>query len=452
MPKLRINLLGPIEVKLEDQLVTGFDFDKVRALLAFLAVEVDRPHRREALAGLLWPEHPERSARTSLRRALTNLRQLINDSTTDPPYLSITRQTIQFNSYSDYTLDAELLSRGADAIDKADGNVKRLEEIVKSYRGSFLEGFSLPDSAAFEEWLILTRETYELSISKIYKQLAKTYDQLGLVEKSLEILKKQVLLDPWDEQTQRQIMYLMAASGRRGDAVAHYEQFSELLIREIGVEPDQDTSDLLASIKSGQIKRSDDLIQAKSIRGYELRERLGAGSFGIVFRAYQPSVKRDVAIKLIRPEFANQPDFIRRFDVEAEIIARMEHPYIVPIYDYWREPEGAFLVMRWLQGGSLKDALVQGPWHAAACADLLDELAAALDAAHRQGIIHRDIKPANILLDGDNHGYLSDFGIATLAETVQVSGITPMTLADSRLSGTPEYISPEQAMNEPITL
>ena len=83
-------------------------------------------------------------------------------------------------------------------------------------------------------------------------------------------------------------------------------------------------------------------------KGYELRERVGAGGFGVVYRAYQIGIGRDVAIKVILPEHANQPDFVRRFEVEAQLIARLEHPHIVPLYDYWRDPEGAYLVMRWL--------------------------------------------------------------------------------------------------------
>src|SRR6202022_2111456 len=107
---------------------------------------------------------------------------------------------------------------------------------------------------------------------------------------------------------------------------------------------------------------------------------------------------REVAIKVIHPAYANQPDFIRRFEVEAQLIAHLENPHIVPLYDYWRDPDGAFLVMRWLPG-SLREALQRGSWSADATARLLDQVALALTVAHREGIIHRDIKPDNILLD-----------------------------------------------------
>ena len=99
-----------------------------------------------------------------------------------------------------------------------------------------------------------------------------------------------------------------------------------------------------------------------SLKGYDLRDLLGAGGFGAVYRAVQPGIGREVAVKIIRPEYANQPEFIRRFEAEAQIVARLEHPAIVPLYDYWRESGGAYLVMRYVRGGNLQTALGSGPW------------------------------------------------------------------------------------------
>ena len=153
----------------------------------------------------------------------------------------------------------------------------------------------------------------------------------------------------------------------------------------------------------------------RTIRGYELCEWLGEGAWGEVYRAVQPGVGRDVAIKAILPKYANDAEFIRRFEAEAQVVARLEHPHIVPLYDYWREPEGAYLVMRWLRGGSLQDALAYGAWSEEAAVRLVDQVASALSAAHHKGVVHRDIKPANILLDEAGNAYLTDFGIATLS-------------------------------------
>src|SRR5688572_17169731 len=97
--------------------------------------------------------------------------------------------------------------------------------------------------------------------------------------------------------------------------------------------------------------------KAQALKGYEIKERLGTGGFGAVYRAYQSTVGREVAIKVILPSHSNQLEFIRRFEGEAQVVARLEHPHITPLYDYWRDLDGAYLVMRWLRGGSLRDAL-----------------------------------------------------------------------------------------------
>jgi|GEM_PF-235701 len=182
------------------------------------------------------------------------------------------------------------------------------------------------------------------------------------------------------------------------------------------------------------------------IKGYTFIEPLGKGGFGTVYRAYQAAVGRDVAIKMILPAVANHPDFICRFETEAQVIARLEHLHIVPLYDYWRDPDGTYLVMRWLKGGNLGDALKQGAYDLESTLTLITHIASALDAAHRNGIIHRDLKPANILLDEDGNAYLSDFGIAKDLTNLQ-KGLT----AEDVIVGSLDYISPEQARSEPVT-
>lgn len=183
-----------------------------------------------------------------------------------------------------------------------------------------------------------------------------------------------------------------------------------------------------------------------TIKGYELHERIGSGGFGVVYRAYQTTVGREVAIKIILPHFANQPDFIRRFETEAQLIARLEHPHIVPLYDYWRDPEGAYLVMRWLRGGSLRDKLKEGPLELETAAHILDQVSSALDLAHRHHVVHRDLKPANVLLDEDGNAYLSDFGIAKDVGDPQ-GGQT----GSGMIVGSPDYLAPEQARSDPVT-
>jgi WD40 repeat protein/serine/threonine protein kinase/energy-coupling factor transporter ATP-binding protein EcfA2 len=187
-------------------------------------------------------------------------------------------------------------------------------------------------------------------------------------------------------------------------------------------------------------------LSGQVVKGYELRELIGMGGFAAVYRAYQFVVEREVAIKVILSRHANAPDFIRRFEAEAQLIARLEHIHIVPLYDYWRQPNNAYLVMRWLRGGSLFDLLQkQRIWGLNDIARLLDQIAAALMVAHRNGVVHQDLTPGNILFDDDNNAYLTDFGIAKrLSQEIEQPGKKP-------LFGTPTYMSPEQIRRQPVT-
>ena len=187
-------------------------------------------------------------------------------------------------------------------------------------------------------------------------------------------------------------------------------------------------------------------LSGSTIKGYELRDRIGAGGFGAVYRAFQSTVGREVAVKIILPGFANRPEFVRRFEAEAQTIARLEHMNITPLYDFWRDPEGAYLVMRYLRGGNLQTALRDDPYDLESAARLLDQMASALAVAHRNHIIHRDIKPANILLDEDGNGYVADFG---LAKDLDSTAVAYSQTGD--VVGTPDYLSPEQVRSEPVS-
>ncbi|MCY3796539.1 MAG: protein kinase [Chloroflexi bacterium] len=179
-------------------------------------------------------------------------------------------------------------------------------------------------------------------------------------------------------------------------------------------------------------------LTGKSVKTYDFEDLLGQGGYGVVYRARQEAVLREVAIKIILPKYANQPDFIRRFESEAQVVARLEHPHIVPLYDYWREPDSTCLVMRYLRGGSLRDLIErQGKLQSDVAGKILDQIASALTFAHRNGVVHRDVNPGNILLDEGGNAYLSDFGIAK--EEGADDGAP-----DGAIVGTMAYLAPEQ--------
>ncbi|MCI0713028.1 MAG: protein kinase [Chloroflexi bacterium] len=188
-------------------------------------------------------------------------------------------------------------------------------------------------------------------------------------------------------------------------------------------------------------------LTSDQVKGYTLQKPIGAGGFGEVYLATEtrPNFQRDVVLKRILPKYANDPAFIQRFESEARMIARLEYPYIVPLYDYWRDPNGAYLVMRWLKGGSVKDLLERGPLDLPAAVRIMNQVCSALSLAHKNAVIHRDIKPGNILLDEEGNAYLSDFGIAK--DFLKFDSNTQ----PEDIIGSPKYISPEQARSEAVT-
>ena len=145
--------------------------------------------------------------------------------------------------------------------------------------------------------------------------------------------------------------------------------------------------------------------------GYELRQQVAVGDASTTHRGYQPSVGREVEICVIRSEFSNQAAFVRRFELEAHLVARLQHPHIVPLLDYWRDPDGAYLVRQWLSGGSLDSALEHGPLAITTVNRMIDAIAGALAAAHRSGLAHGSLSSSDIRLDADQNFMLANLGI-----------------------------------------
>ncbi len=262
MAHLRLGVLGSLQVTLTDGSTARFESDKTRALLAYLAVEADCPHRRDALIGLLWPDETEQTARHNLRQALFSLRQTIGDSTAQPPYLYITRDEIQFNTASDYALDvasfnAHLAACASHAHSRLDACVvcaPRLQQAVDLYRGKFLQEFFLEDSAEFEEWALARRETLHQRALDALTDLANYYEQHGDLGATRRCALRQLELDPWREQAHRQMMRVFALEGQYGAAIAQYETCRRVLAEELGVEPSSETRELYERISSGSLK------------------------------------------------------------------------------------------------------------------------------------------------------------------------------------------------------
>ncbi len=178
----------------------------------------------------------------------------------------------------------------------------------------------------------------------------------------------------------------------------------------------------------------------KRIGPYEIVEEIGKGGMATVYRAYQPNLDRFVAIKIIHRAIALDNASLERFQREARLLTRLVHPHLLPIYDYDATSDPPYIVMRYLDSGTLKDIIDKGKLPHGELIHMLRQVASALDYAHRNNVIHRDIKPSNVMLDEDGNAFLTDFGIARTIEAGQ-----DMTQSGYAL-GTPGYMSPEQGM------
>lgn len=179
---------------------------------------------------------------------------------------------------------------------------------------------------------------------------------------------------------------------------------------------------------------------------YRIVHQQGQGGMATVYRAYHPELDRHVAIKIMHQSFLSDKNFVSRFKREAQIVAKLEHPNIVPVYDFSSFNKQPLLVMKFIQGQTLKELLDESILSLEDILKILNPIASALDYAHRKGVLHRDIKPSNIVIDDEGTPYLTDFGLARIAQAGESSMSADMLL------GTPNYMSPEQALgNKDIT-
>jgi serine/threonine protein kinase/photosystem II stability/assembly factor-like uncharacterized protein len=178
----------------------------------------------------------------------------------------------------------------------------------------------------------------------------------------------------------------------------------------------------------------------QTIGGYRIVEQIGLGGMATVYKAYQPSMDRYVAFKIISTHLTQDPAFVKRFEQEAKVIARLEHLHILPVHDYGERDGCLYLVMRFIEGGTLKERIQGGPLSLDETRRVVTQVGSALEYAHQRGVIHRDLKPSNILIDPQGDCYLSDFGIAKMAEGT-------LGLTGSGVVGTPHYMAPEQGQS-----
>jgi len=429
---MRFKVLGPLGVMKGDEPV-ALGGPKQRMVLAHLLVRVNDLVPADALIDQVWGESPPEAAKGTLHSYISHLRKALGAERIEgrPPgyVLHATEDELDAARFERLLHDARL----------ANGSPSRAGTVLREALALWT-GPAYADLASEPSLGAEIARLEELRLQALEERIAADLAEgrHGEVVGELEALTREL---PLRERLWELLMLSLYRSRRPADALAAYERAREGLAQELGVDPSPDLRRLHERI----LREDPDLdLDGEPLRGYRLLEQVGEGAFGVVYRAIQPQVGREVAVKAVHPELANHPDFVRRFDHEAQVVARLEHPHVVPLYDYWREPDAAYLVMRFLRGGSVEDLLEAGPVDPSRVVTITEQVASALAAAHRQGIVHRDVKPGNVLLDEDGNAYLTDFGVALDAGSPERSTGTMMR-------GTPAYLSPEQIRLEPAS-
>src|SRR5512134_3382522 len=259
MSELIFSFLGPVRLSHPQLGEITITKRKALALLTYLVIEVDHPHTRESLLGLLWPEHSTAAAQNNLRVTWSQLQKYLENAQEDAqPYLISNRLDLQFNPLSRYNLDVTLFRNLIEACrthahpgqpQECAECAARLAQAMTLVRGPFLDGFSLPDCPAFDEWLLVERERLQQQITAALEQLAAFHERAGQLAEAERSIRRLLQYDPLRESTYRQLMRVLAHADQRSAALDAYESCRRMLATELGVAPAVETLMLAEQIR-----------------------------------------------------------------------------------------------------------------------------------------------------------------------------------------------------------
>jgi serine/threonine protein kinase/DNA-binding SARP family transcriptional activator len=489
---LRLTTLGTPSVLLDGEEIPSLPGKPVTfGLLVFLAVE--REATRDRLVSIFWPESSQERARHTLSQTLYELRQALGEE-----WIQSTGNLVQVagDLWVDCLEFVELAEAGSSA------------DAISLYAGTFLEGVYLAQTHPFEEWV----ERQRARLGRRHRATADAFIQesraKGDLENALKSAWKWVELDPLDDGGQQHLIQLLAESGSRSEALAQFERYQALLQEELGLDPLDETVELVEAIRAGSLQaeadeadlqpladpktppevletegaparapastwptpvRADlpaesaqvqakdraelqDRMQAELSPSLDVLRPIGQGSMAEVFLAREPHLKRLVAVKVLSPHLYSDASARMRFEREAQAAARINHPHVCTVYRVGSLSDGTpYLVSPFVKGTSLAQRLkAEGRLSPGEVRRVLREIASALAAAHKLGIIHRDVRPDNVLrADESGRHSLCDFGIAGVLETGD--DYEPKITKTGEILGHPAYISPEQMDGRPLT-
>jgi WD40 repeat protein/DNA-binding SARP family transcriptional activator len=401
---MEFRVLGSIEVFEEGNGSIALGGPKQRVVLAHLLLRANHLVPTEVLIDEVWGEEPPETARNALQSYASHLRKALGAERLE-------------GSRAGYRLRAEPLELDVVRFQSLLRDARRLLPIdARAAVGAFDHALALWRGPAFAD----------LAAEPSLRAEAARFDEmrLGALEDRIEAqlttgqqadvigeLEGLTARHPLRERLWEQLILALYRSGRQGEALAAFQRARDILADELGIDPSPE----LRRLHERVLAQSPDLDgSGEPLRGYRLLERLGEDTFGVLYRATQPNVGREVVVRVVHEHRANDPAFIRRFDGEAQAVASLEHPHVASVYDYWREPGRAYVVTRFLRGGSLRELIDRSdelPHERAT--RILEQIAYALAAAHRRGVGHGHLGPSNVLFDEESNAYLTDFSIGS---------------------------------------
>ncbi|MBY5163589.1 BTAD domain-containing putative transcriptional regulator [Salsipaludibacter albus] len=431
---LAYRVLGALEV-LDEGEGLHVGGARQRRLLAMLLVHRNETVSTDRLAEAVFAGDPTPAADTTLRSYVARLRRVLRDhvdqsvlDTRAPGYvLWVGDDSIDAGVFEQLVTEGRALRAADDPI----GAAAALRQAMGAWGGDPYPEF------ADEGWVRPEVQRLDRLRLAAEEHLLDAELECGLDAELVARLETLVARDPLAESFRSKLMVALYRSGRQVDALGVMHEYREVLADGVGLDPSPELVELEHQILVHDQDLQRPAPPGRVLRGYHLGERLGTGRDGTVHAARLPGVDRDLAIRIVPSELADRPDVVRSFDATMRRVAALHHEAVVPIHDHWREPGAAYVVMRRMEGGSLRDRLEHGPLSVAEAAALARRVGLALMAAHERGVVHGRLVPESVLLDGAGTPYLSDFPLGDVDHASDDDARALVALVLRALTGEP---------------
>jgi len=396
-----------------------------RRLLAMLLVHRNAVVSVDRLADAVFAGDPTPAASTTLRSYVARMRRVVEcdgseaEIVTQAPGYALRLPDDAF----DVARFEAALAEGRTLLARQDPHAAALvlRDALALWRGDAYAEF------ADEDWVQPEAERLAELRLVAHELLFAAEMASGRAAEVIPELEASVRAHPLRETFVSQLMIALYRSGRQAEALRAYRRHQEVLVEELGLDPTPTLQELEERILRHDPDLLDDAAGEHALRGYRLGERLGTGEDGTLHAAHLPGVARDLVVRVVRPELADSPEFVRSFEATAQRVAGLHHHAIVPIHDYWREPGAAHVVLRHMHGGSLAERLERRdrePPTPADVAEIVRRVGDALRAAAEAGLVHGRVRPSNVLFDEAGDAWLTDFELAPGPRTTPATDVT----------------------------